>query len=150
MENKFKLTNVVLYAKGWYKKTDDIWEDLRKILELDGYAPYDKMDIYNILLSATQNSDICHWTELKKVLNAIHPQNCWKYGYFVKDNAGWASKPASELPEYDMPTAFVYYVLSNLRFMERTNWESAMPKVTKYPKNPNIPIRTYYEFFCRK
>ena len=32
MEQKFKLTNVVLYAKGWYKKSDDIWEDLKKIL----------------------------------------------------------------------------------------------------------------------
>lgn len=27
MEQKFNLTNVVLYAKGWYKKSDDIWKE---------------------------------------------------------------------------------------------------------------------------
>lgn len=37
MDNKFKLANVVLYAKGWYLRTNDIWADLTKILELDGY-----------------------------------------------------------------------------------------------------------------
>jgi hypothetical protein len=75
---KFKLTHVTLYAKDWYLITNDIWDDLIKILELDGYTPFDKMDVYSILLSAVQNSQIYRWTELKEVMNGIHPSNCWK------------------------------------------------------------------------
>ena len=65
MEQKFKLTNVVLYAKGWYKKSDDIWEDLKKILELDNYTPFTKIDIYSIIATAFQESNIYRITELK-------------------------------------------------------------------------------------
>jgi len=54
MDNKFKLTNVVLYAKGWYLRTNDIWADLTKILELDGYSPQNKWDIYNIILKSVE------------------------------------------------------------------------------------------------
>lgn len=92
MEQKFKLTNVVLYAKGWYKQSNDIWEDLKKILELDDYTPFTKMDVYSIILTAFQNSNIYRITELKEVLNGIHPLNCWKVGYFVKDNIQWSQK----------------------------------------------------------
>ena len=67
MEQKFKLTNVVLYAKGWYKKSDDIWEDLKKILELDNYTPFTKTDIYSIIVDAFQESNIYKITELKEV-----------------------------------------------------------------------------------
>lgn len=150
MEQKFKLTNVVLYAKGWYKTTDDIWEDLKKILELDNYTPWDKNDVYSILLSATQASNIYRWTELKEVLMGIHPNNCWKYGYYCKSNADWSTANSSkELPDYDMPTAFVYYVLSNLRFMENKYWNPAVPKYTKYPKKPNITINQVFNFFVK-
>ena len=51
MENKFKLTNLVLYAKGWYLKTDDLWADLKNILELDNFTPFNNRDIYSIILS---------------------------------------------------------------------------------------------------
>ena len=150
MEQKFKLTNVVLYAKGWYKTTDNIWEDLKKILELDDYTPWDKNDVYLILLSATQESNIYRWTELKEVLMGIHPNNCWKYGYYVKANSHWSNaKSVDELPDYDMPTAFVYYVLSNLRFMEKKYWNPAVPKYTKYPKKPNITINQVFNHFIK-
>jgi len=150
MKNKFKLTNVVLYAKGWYLRTDDVWEDLKKILQLDNYTPFDKMDVYNIITQAVQNSNIYRWTELREVLNGIHPNNCWKVGYYVKDNHFWSNKNINELPDYDMPTAFIYYVLSNLRFMDKQYWNVQMPKVTKYPRNKNITINSLYEHFVRK
>lgn len=146
MENKFKLTNLVLYAKGWYKKTDNIWEDLIKILELDNYTPFDKMDVYSIIINSVQNCNQYRWTELKEVLNGIHPSNCWKFGYYVKENESWARKD-TKIHEYDMPTAFIYYVLSNLRFIDKDKWEPQMPKVTKYPKNDNITINSLYEHF---
>ena len=150
MENKFKLTNLVLYAKGWYLKTDDIWVDLIKILELDDYTPFDKMDVYNIITGAVQNSNIYRWTELREVLDGIHPKNCWKHGYYVKDNHGWSNKPINELPDYDMPTAFIYYVISNLRFMENTRWNVKFPKYSKYPKPKHITINQLYSVFCKK
>lgn len=145
MENKFRLTNVVLYAKGWYLITDNIWDDLKKILELDGYTPYTNSDVYSILLSAVQESKIYRWAELKEVMIGIHPNECWKVGYYIKGN-NWI-KNSDNLPEYDMPTAFIKYVLSNLRFMSNENWNPQMPKVTKYPKGTDITIRKLFDVF---
>jgi hypothetical protein len=90
------------------------------MLELDNRSPYDKKDVYNILLQSVQNSQLYRWTELREVMYGIYPDNCWKYGYFTKGNCNWI-KDTSNLPEYDMTTAFVYYVMSNLRFIENEN-----------------------------
>lgn len=143
---KFKLSHVTLYAKGWYLKSDDIWEDLKKILKLDDYTPFTKMDVYSIILSATQNSNIYRWTELKEVLNGIHPSNCWKVGYYVKENADWAHKD-TKINEYDMPTAFIYYVISNLRFIETKYWIPTVPKYKLYPKPKHISLQKVIEQF---
>ncbi len=149
MENKFKLTNLVLYAKGWYLKSDDIWQDLIKILELDNYTPFDKLDVYSIIISAVQESKLYRWTELKEVLNGIHPLNCWKYGYYTNSNCDWI-KESKTFPEYDMPTAFIYYTLSNLRFIDNTQWNPQMPKYKKYPKSEKITINKLYNHFGKK
>ena len=37
-QTKFKLSHTILYAKGWYLKTDDIWGDLERVLLLDDYS----------------------------------------------------------------------------------------------------------------
>ena len=97
MEQKFNLTNVVLYAKGWYKKSDDIWADLKKILELDDYSPFSKNDVYSII--AARFSEFDHRSsELFEVLKGIHPNSCWKYGYYVKENSFWSGgKTVEEL-----------------------------------------------------
>ena len=151
MKNTFKLSHLVLYAKDWYLKTDNIWEDLIKILELDNYTPFDKMDVYSIILSSVQNFGLYKWTELTEVLNGIHPANCWKYGYYVKDNVFWAGgKTVEELPDYDMPTAFIYYTLSNLRFIYSNDWEHKIPKYSKYPKNRDITIRKVFDYLVKK
>lgn len=146
----FALTNVVLYAKGWYKHSGDVFEDLKAILELDGFSPFDKIDVYSIILSAVQKSNIYRWTELREVLNGIHPSNCWKTGYYCKENHQWSNRPIENLPDYDMVTAFVYYTLSNLRFIDRDKWTVAMPKVTKFPRANHITINDLYKHFCQK
>jgi len=148
METKFKLTNVVLYAKGWYKESNDVWEDLKQILELDDYSPFDKDDVYSIMLTAVQNSNIYRWTELKEVLNGINEANCWKFGYYTK-NCKWVDE-SEKYPDYDMKTAFIYYVLSNLRFMETKYWNPKTPKYTKLPKPEHIKIKSVYDFFVKK
>lgn len=146
MENKFTLTNTVLYAKGWYLNTGDLYKDLKKILELDGYMPFSELDIYSIILYRVEDYK-AQWTKLSEVLNSIHPSNCWKYGYYVKENSLWSNKPINELPDYHMPTAFIYYVLSNLRFIDKTSWNLKTPKLTKYPKGKDVTIRNVYESF---
>jgi len=147
MENKFDLSHVVLYAKGWYLNTGNVFEDLKKILEFDGYTPFSNMDVYSILLNSVQNSNIYRWTSLVETLNGIHPKNCWKYGYYTKGNYFWAKQSDAELPEYDMQTAFIYYTLSNLTHLENTNWNVKTPKLSKYPRGKNITIRKVYETF---
>jgi len=147
MKNKFKLTHVILYAKGWYKKTDDVWEDLKQILKLDDYDPHNYVDVYVIILNATYESELYRWTDLKEVLIGIHPTECWKYGYYTKHCKWSFGKQVEELPEYDMPTAFIYYVLRNLRNIPTQEWNPEMPKVSRYPKNPEISIRQLYDMF---
>jgi hypothetical protein len=129
---KFPLTNVVLYAKGWYEKTDDIWGDLKKVLELDNYTPFTKNDVYNILTQSFGKFE-CRQSELREVMFGIHPSECWKYGY--------------DFEEYDMPTAFIYYVLSTLRCIDNTKWNPQTPKYTKLKRPKGIPIRRVYEMF---
>ncbi len=126
-------------------------DKLRRYLydfELDNYTPFDKMDVYSIILSSVQSSNLYRWTELKEVLNGIHPSNCWKYGYYTNANCDWI-KESHTYSEYDMPTAFIYYTLSNLRFIDKTQWNPQMPKITKYPKSKDITINKLFVHFCK-
>ena len=44
MKEQFYLAHVVLYAKRWYEWTEDIYNDLSKMLALDGYTGYSKYE----------------------------------------------------------------------------------------------------------
>lgn len=150
MKKKYKLSHLVLYAKGWYKKSDNIWEDLIKILELDGYSPYNIDDVYNIILSSLDSSEFTHrFTELREVLYGIYPSNCWKYGYYVKENKDWANT-GTVIHEYVVPTAFIYYVLGNLRFLDNTYWIVKTPIYKKYPKPSHITVKQVIDTFNKK
>ena len=143
----FSLSNLVLYAKGWYKQTDNIWEDLKQILELDDYTPYNNTDVYSIILSNFEKWDIYN-TSLREVLIGIHPNQCWKVGYYTK--AATLVNNHDKLPEYDMPTAFIHYVLSTLMFIDNEHWKPIVPKYKKYSKNPEITIRNLMDCFNNK
>lgn len=142
MNGKFELTNVVLYARGWYLITDNIWNDLKKILVLDGYTPFTDLDVYSILLNKVQNCGIHRWPELREVLIGITPENCWKCGYYTKDHT-WVE---SEV-EYDVKTAFLHYVISNLRFIESEKWDVQAPRIKEYPRGKNITLKRIKEHF---
>ena len=48
---KIDLMHVVLYAKYWYKRTDNVYDDLRLMMKLDGYYYLNsENDIFNKLL----------------------------------------------------------------------------------------------------
>jgi hypothetical protein len=145
----FKLSHLVLYAKGWYKQTDNVFEDLKKILELDDYSPFGSGDIYSIIASAFQEFD-CRQSELFQVMRGIHPSECWKSGYYVKQNHQWSNQKIEDLPDYDMPTAFIYYVLDSLRFIDNKKWKVKTPKYKQYPRNTNRSVKDVIEIFNRK
>lgn len=146
-QNIFRLSNLVLYAKGWYKITDDIWEDLKQILVLDDYTPFTKEDIYSIILNSFENYS-SRQTTLREVLQGITPKECWKVGYYTKGNANWLSKKEQDdLPEYEMKEAFIRYVLSTLRFFNVDQYNNHTPLYSKYPKNENVETKRIIEIF---
>lgn len=146
-QNIFRLSNVVLYAKGWYKMTDNVWEDLKQILELDDYTPFTKGDVYSIILNAFENYK-CRQSTLKEVLIGITPKESWNTGYYTKGNANWLSKEEQDkLPDYKLEEAFIRYVLSTLRFFSIDQYNNHTPLYSKYPKNEIIETKKIIEMF---
>jgi len=144
-KSPFYLSHVTLYAKGWYNRSEDIVSDLIKILKLDDYTPYDKNDVVLILLNAYEKSFNVRLVDL---ISSIHKYNCWKVGYYTK-NAEWV-KEYETLPEYDMYTAVIYKILSDLRFLEKKDWIVKFPKYSKeIPRPKNITIPSLIKHFVK-
>lgn len=131
--NKFKLSHVVLYAKGWYNTTDDIYEDLTKALNLDGFTPFCKNDVFWIITNAFEGG---YTNTLLQTLIAIQSSECWKYGYKCdKDN-------------YDVRDATLYYIISCLRFLENKYCNKVIPKYSKEnPRPKNITLKQVINTF---
>ena len=146
MKNQFKLTNVTLYAKGWYEISENLFSDLIKMLELDNYTPFSRNDVVFIILNNYQKAfDV----ELVSFIDSINETNCWKVGYYT-NNCDWVQNYES-LPKYDVHTACIYKVLSDLRFITKEKWIPKFPKYNKTnPKPKKITICNLYEFFARK
>ncbi len=146
-QTKFKLSHTILYAKGWYLKTDDIWEDLEKVLLLDDYSAINRDDVFTILLNAVSNSEGYHWTNLRDVMIDILPRNVWKIGYAVKENHLKGDLIGKDIPEYDVQTAFLYYVLSNFRNLHRDGWIPPKELSNRYPLESGITHEKYLNIF---
>lgn len=143
----FPLSHTVLYAKNWYKHTGDVFEDLKKILELDSYTPFTNGDVFSILVNNVEKFDYCKF-ELRQILTGIHPKECWKVCYYTNEHT-WI-KDFEKQPKYDYETAVVYYILSTLQFLETAKWKPITPKFTKYPKNPELTTKQIIEQFNKK
>lgn len=144
--DKFKLSHVVLYSKGWYCKTDDIWEDLKHILKLDGYTPFNKSDVFNIIVR--QYQEHLFNGRLTDFLIDISPNQIWKSNYFTKNYS--FAKSEDNLPEYDYMTAVMYKIMSDLRFLDKINekCDIVCPKYSKeYPRPNNISLQKVIEMF---
>ena len=62
MENNKKLVmgHVVLYAKGWYKRSKEVWKDYRRVITADGrYNPYSRHDVAQLLLQFVLENAKC-------------------------------------------------------------------------------------------
>lgn len=50
-EKQLILGHVILYAKGWYKRSNEVWKDYRRVIIADGrYNPYTRHDVAQLLL----------------------------------------------------------------------------------------------------
>lgn len=140
MDNKFKLSHVVLYSRGYYNKSGDIWTDLKQILQYDDYTPFSNNDVFWIITNSFEKADLGGYTNtLLQTLIGIQQTECWKYGYECTKET------------YDMATATMYYILSTIRFIDRTKWDPKVPKYNKItPRPKNIALKTIIEFFNTK
>lgn len=146
----FPLTHLVLYSKGWYKQTDNIWDDLKIILEMDGYTPFSNGDVYNIILNNFDRFD-SRESELSQVLTGIHPRECWKHGYYTKHYYNpW--RETKNLPDYDMPEAFIKYVISSLMGIYNNQWKAKLPDYIHHKelRPDHITINKLYKCFVQK
>lgn len=109
------LKHFLLYVKGWYQPTTDIWNDLKIVLKLDGYTPFSKNDVFMIILNNLP--DIQQFKPFT-LLPALHPSNCWKFGYYVKGNHYFGDQ--KDAVEYDYEMAVLKYILSELRFIDKS------------------------------
>lgn len=136
MNNKFKLGHVVLYAKDWYQKSDDIWADLKQMLIYDDYTPFTNNDIFNIITARIDDVDLGNQFKLSSIFSGIHPRECWYYGYeCTKEN-------------YDVQLAFLHYILSVLKYLSKDQYEFKIPKYDKTtPRPKDIELKTVIKFF---
>lgn len=127
----FPLGHVTLYAKGWYNKSDDVFEDLKKILILDDYTPFSNNDVLSILIN---NYNKYFNINLLEFLSDLHKENCWKISYCAEN--------------YDYYTAIIYKILSDLRFIEAQSFKKAIPKYSiQNPRSKNISLQKVIEVF---
>lgn len=132
-KQKFPLSYVTLYAKGWYQKSDNLEEDLIKILKLENYTAFDLFDVYRILLKFYNKS---FKIDLFDFISDIDVNNCWKIAYYPKN--------------YNLYEAVIHKILSDLRMLDNTEWDVKTPKYTKELKRKNtVSINQIYNQFCK-
>lgn len=118
----FPLGHLCLYAKGWYKSSGNLFEDLMKVLELDGYTPFHKSDVLSIVLHRyNETMDV----DLVDFLNDVQESTCHRVGYCPEEG------------KFDLQEAYMMKVLSDIRFLEFRQWEYVIPNYTKGLEKPN-------------
>jgi len=132
MKNKFSLLHFALYAKHWYKKSNDIWADMKKIMTADGYPGevMKKKDIIGVILARCQDLEIQQFT-LLAFIDGIAPENGWQHGHPWKGNYPFLTPEPEDLPYYDQNEAIVYYCLSVVCNLERAQFSKELPRPDK-------------------
>ena len=132
-QEKFTLQHVVLYAKHWYERTDNVFNDLELCLNADGYdgtfigdnEQQRKFRVASLILGQFQRiTTMPYATTLTAFYEGIHPHNCWKFGYTTKIEH-------ESYPEYDMIEATVRYCLSHLTHLDSNEWTPIAPNYIK-------------------
>jgi len=135
-----KLKHVTLYAKNWYKKTD-IWEDVKKCLEADGYTPFSQKDILIIIISNVskflferKNFDITTYT--RELVEYTCSKECWRTSYYHNKSNWVKEEDLKILPDYDYDVAVLYFFLFKL-------WLADLDELDGLPKPDKsvLPLR---------
>lgn len=127
---KFKLNHTLLYAKNWYKKSDDIIKDLQKTILADGYGwdEIGKADIAELLLNKCKRIDIPAFNDLTEFARGINPRHTNRVGYYQKEC--WVLPnyiKEEDLEDYDIDLAITYYCLSSLGLLGRKYFNELTP-----------------------
>jgi hypothetical protein len=112
-----ELKHVALYAKGHYRRSDNIWEDLRACLEPNGFIECEKEDIVVLITNAVSPLIALRWPTkqlMNNFINEIRPHNVWRFGYRTKDYPFAKEEEKKDYPDYDYDEAIVRYYLSEL------------------------------------
>lgn len=131
MPIKFNLNHITLYAKNWYIRSDNFWDDIYKCLTTPWYyndgsehsymmLPDEKESMYNVILNKYTESMHKEPHKLVDFIKAISPTECWKSGYSTKDYP--FKQGNEELPEYDYMEAVVRVILSNISIWNNSNF----------------------------
>lgn len=147
----FELSHVVLYAKDWYHHTNDVWRDLKFALTLDGYSGefFKNKDIVMKLLRECSKLN-SNYFSMEQIYCGIQKSETFKYGYLHKETHLMyiTQKEIDNLPQYDIDTAFVKYLLSGLRFLEKDTWKIVKPVYGKKLGKPyKVSLETINNHF---
>ena len=139
--------HVVLYAKGWYETSDNIFEDLKKVLTLDDYTPETNNDVLSIFLARFEEAKIPN-SGVFNFYCGIHPRNTYKVNYRHSTDGFSEPLPSNE---YDIQLATVYYLLSTVRFLKHDQYKWVKPIYSKELKRPrNIKKSRVEELFQKE
>jgi len=158
---KFGLQHTVLYAKGWYKRSNNFWKDIMKCLEADGYLGTFEGEseqsikhraVYIILNQFSRIKGKENIKSLAYFFDQIKPHNCWKYSnYWTKQfNFMHSKEEIEKLPEYDIDEAAIKYVLSILLSLNKDEWNPIPPDYKKVlPRKNGIKNKQIEECFSQ-
>jgi hypothetical protein len=167
MKEHFSLQHVVLYSKGWYKryqnhpnsKRKTIWDDLKILLEADGYEGTFNGDTelqiknrisYLLIIQLDRIEKTGFQGTLPDFYESIKEHNCFKFGYYTKNyNSIWKIDK-SEFPDYDYNEASVRYCLSYFSRLESDKWNPIRPESKVLPLKNGISQKNIKEVFSTR
>jgi hypothetical protein len=137
MKEPFLLKHTALYAKHWYFRSENIWEDLTKTLYADDYISECKDDTLRCLIrnyvkiipEEKSKSDIIY-----SLISGILPSDCWKCGYYTKEHNWFKNSNFTNI--YDTREAVVRFILSEISLMDVVDL-GGLPK----PDKKILPLR---------
>jgi hypothetical protein len=133
---KFRLSHLCLYAKGWYQKTNDIVKDLQTILSLHGFSgDLSKRDIASFMIGKCEKIDIFHFST-SQVVAGLEPYQTYRSGYVHNQTPRIFNRLDDKLEDYDYSLAIIYYCLSGLSMLDNEKWVREAPIYGKVLKKP--------------
>jgi len=149
------LQHTLLYAKAWYAtynskdtKNTTIWEDMVAVLEADGWegtfegdslAQVKNRVAYILIGKLGELSNKEPKEMMQNLYEGIHPNNCWKFGYYTKNYTFLRRQEEIDKdPEYDFDEAVVRYCLSNFFLVETDEWNPIRPNINVLPYKDGI------------